>query len=228
VARNPENTVFDAKRLIEHPGLRANYKIDRILASATTKFQTVDLVNLECFGRSLVIDGLMQSCRVDEFVYHECLVHPALLLHPTGTKTVDVPFARKNIHGYNDHGFSGRIVFIGGGGEGSTAREILRHKSVEKCVMVDIGREVVKFYREHLEENHEAFNDPRLEVVIDDAKAWIENSDLKFDAIFMDLDDPLEGGPVIQLHTVEFYTFLKSRLNPGKTSMVIMTTDFRR
>jgi heat shock protein 1/8 len=71
---------------------------------------------------------------------------------------------------------------------------------------------------------YEAFNDPRLEVVIDDAKAWIENSDLKFDAIFMYLDDPLEGGPVIQLHTVEFYTFLKSRLNPGGISEVKATT----
>merc|ERR1711904_266608 len=101
---------------------------------------------------SLVIDGLLQSCRVDEFVYHECLVHPAMLLHATGAKS----------------------VFIGGGGEGSTAREVLRHKSVERCVMVDIDGDVVKFCKEHLEENHEAFADKRLELIIDDAKAVIE------------------------------------------------------
>merc|ERR1712048_346391 len=139
------------------------------------------------------IDGLIQSCRVDEYVYHECLVHPAMLLHPTGAKT----------------------VYIGGGGEGSTAREVLRHKSVEKCVMVDLDGEVVGFCKKHLEENHDAFANPKLELVIDDAKAWLERSDMKFDVIIMDLDDPLEGGPCYQLYTAEFYTFLKSRLNPG-------------
>lgn len=175
------------------PGLRASYRIERILGSTTSQFQTVDLVDLEPFGRSLVIDGLMQSCRCDEWVYHECLVHPAMLLHPTGAKT----------------------VYIGGGGEGSTAREVLRHKTVEKCVMVDIDGDVVRFCKEHLDENHAAFADPRLELVIDDAKGWLEQRDLKFDVIIMDLDDPLEGGPCYQLYTTEFYTFLKSRLNPG-------------
>jgi len=182
-----------SKWLCIEPGLRVSYQIEKILASTTSKFQTVDLVDLEPFGRTLVIDGLIQSCRVDEYVYHECLVHPAMLMHTTGAKT----------------------VYIGGGGEGSTAREVLRHKSVEKCVMVDIDGDVVRFCREHLEENHAAFNDPRLELVIDDAKAWLERSDLKFDIIIMDLDDPLEGGPCYQLYTTEFYAFLKSRLNPG-------------
>lgn len=174
-------------------GLRIQYKLDRILASTESKFQHVDLVDIEPFGRTLVIDGLLQSCRVDEFVYHECLVHPAMLLHPTGAKS----------------------VFIGGGGEGSTAREVLRHKSVERCVMVDIDGDVVKFCREHLEENAAAFEDKRLELVIDDAKAWIENDDSKFDIIIMDLDDPLEGGPCYQLYTTEFYATLKSKLNPN-------------
>jgi len=175
------------------PGLRAQYKIDKILGSCTSKFQTVDLVDIEPFGRSLVIDGLIQSCRVDEFVYHECLVHPAMLLHPGPVKN----------------------VYIGGGGEGSTARGVLKHKSVEKCVMADIDEDVVRFCKEHLEENHATFADPRLELVISCAKAWLENSAMKFDVIIMDLDDPLEGGPCYQLYTSEFYTFLKSKLNPG-------------
>lgn len=175
------------------PGLRVNYKLDKILGSTTSKFQTVDLVDIEPFGRSLVIDGLLQSCRVDEFVYHECLVHPAMLLGSTPAKT----------------------VYIGGGGEGSTAREVLRHKSVEKCVMVDIDEDVVRFCKDHLEENAEAFADPRLELVIDCAKGWLDKNDVKFDLIIMDLDDPLEGGPCYQLYTTEFYTFLKSKLNPG-------------
>lgn len=173
-------------------GLRAQYKIDRILNSTTSEFQHVDLVDLAPFGRSLVIDGLIQSTRCDEFIYHECLVHPAMLMHPNP-----------------------KTVFIGGGGEGSTAREVLRHKSVEKCVMVDIDEAVVRFCRDHLEENAEAFADKRLDLVIQDAKAWLENTSLKFDVIIMDLDDPLEGGPCYQLYTTEFYSMLKTKLTDG-------------
>ncbi len=65
----------------------------------------------------LLLDGKSQSAEADEFVYHELLVHLALLLHPNP-----------------------RTVFIAGGGEGATAREALRHKSVEKVVMVDIDK----------------------------------------------------------------------------------------
>lgn len=65
----------------------------------------------------LLLDGKAQSAEADEFVYHELLVHMALLLHPNP-----------------------RTVFIAGGGEGATAREALRHRSVERVVMVDIDK----------------------------------------------------------------------------------------
>ena len=174
------------------PGLRVSYGLKDILHSGKSKFQTVDVVDLQPFGRSLLIDGLIQSCQVDEFVYHECLVHPALLSHPCP-----------------------KTVYIGGGGEGSTAREVLRHSSVERCVMVDIDADVVRFCRENLPENAKAFADPRLELVIDDAKAVLEQSPTGFDVIIMDLDDPLDGGPCYQLYTVEFYEMCKRKLNPG-------------
>lgn len=43
------------------------------------------------------------------------------------------------------------------GGEGATAREVLRHSGVEKCVMVDIDEDVCNFCKEHLEVNRAAF-----------------------------------------------------------------------
>jgi len=174
------------------PGLRISYGLKELLHSGRSKFQTVDVVDLEPFGRTLLIDGLIQSCQVDEYVYHESLVHPALLSHSCP-----------------------KSVYIGGGGEGSTAREVLRHSTVERCVMVDIDADVVKFCRENLPENAEAFADPRLELVIDDAKAVLEQSPTGFDVIIMDLDDPLEDGPCYQLYTVEFYNMCKRKLNPG-------------
>ncbi len=171
------------------PGLRVSYGLTSIVNTARSKWQTVDVVDLEPFGRALMIDGLIQSCQVDEFVYHESLVHPALLSHPNP-----------------------KSVYIGGGGEGSTAREVLRHKSVERCVMVDIDADVVRFCRDNLPENADAFADPRLELVIDDAKAVLEASESNFDVIIMDLDDPHEDGPCYQLYTCEFYEMCKARL----------------
>ncbi|KAG8458031.1 hypothetical protein KFE25_007238 [Diacronema lutheri] len=174
-------------------GFRAVYRIDKILHSGSSPFQTVDIVDLAPFGRTLLIDGMIQSSQVDEFVYHESLVHPAMLLHPTGVKT----------------------VYIGGGGEGSTAREVLRHPSVTKCVMVDIDADVVSFCKMHLPENAHAFADPRLDLVIADAKGQLEAApDGSFDLIIMDLDDPLEGGPCYQLYTKEFYATAKAKLAP--------------
>ena len=76
-------------------GLQLMYSIKKVLNSAQSKFQQVEVLETGPFGRCLIIDGLMQSSDVDEHVYHECLVHPALLAHPNP----------KNI-------------FIGGGGEG--------------------------------------------------------------------------------------------------------------
>ena len=125
-------------------------------------------------------------------MYHESLVHPALLAHPNP-----------------------RSVYIGGGGEGSTAREVLRHRSIERCVMVDIDADVVHFCREHLPENAAAFADSRLELIIDDAKGVLERQKSGFDVIIMDLDDPLEGGPCYQLYTAEFYRMIREKLNPG-------------
>ena len=64
-----------------------------------------------------------------------------------------------------------------GGGEGATLREVLRFPSVEKCVMVDIDDELVELCKEHLPEwSAGAFDDPRAEVVIDDARGHLARS----------------------------------------------------
>jgi predicted membrane-bound spermidine synthase len=91
------------------------FKMSKIYVDSLTKFQRCQIIETLDHGKTLVLDGKTQSAAHDEKVYHESLVHPALMLHPNP----------KN-------------VYIGGGGEGATMREVLRHKSVEKCVMVDI------------------------------------------------------------------------------------------
>mmetsp|Transcript_23336 Transcript_23336/g.64747 ORF Transcript_23336/g.64747 Transcript_23336/m.64747 type:complete len:312 (+) Transcript_23336:156-1091(+) len=175
------------------PDLKWSMQVSRILHTGQSEFQQVALVETPRFGKILLLDGKSQSAEFDEAVYHELLVHPAMLHHPNP-----------------------KAVFICGGGEGATAREVLRHKSVEKCVMVDIDKVVCDFCRDHLEVNKEAFADPRLELIIDDAKAQLENYPGKFDVIIGDLADPVSCGPCYHLYTAGFYKdIICNKLNPG-------------
>jgi len=87
------------------------------------------------------------------------------------------------------------------GGEGSTAREVLRHRTVETVVMVDIDKAVTDACSQHLERNRAAWSDPRLTLVTDDARSQLEVWPHKFDVIIGDLADPLDGGPCYQLYT---------------------------
>lgn len=167
------------------------HQIKKYIASYKTEFQTATLVKTYSFGKVLIIDRETQSSELDEFIYHESLVVPAILV----SKNIPKTFA------------------IMGGGEGATAREILNYKSAQKVVMADIDHNILKFAREYLDKWHKgSFDDERLILLAQDVKKFIENSNLNFDIIYSDLPSPIEGGPAYQLYTVEFYEKLKQRL----------------
>ena len=121
-------------------------------------------------------------------------------------------------------------VFIAGGGEGATLREVLYHKSVKQAVMVDIDRDVIEASRRYLPAWHEgAFDDPRTTLFHQDAKEYLENTDATFDVIFIDLSDPVEGNPSALLFTEHFYKVVRDRLAPGGIMAIqAETVDFLR
>lgn len=169
------------------------HAVKSVYVAGRTKYQSYLIAEFEDLGKALVIDGKMQSSLSDEYVYHESLVQPPLLAHG-----------------------SPRTVLILGGGEGATAREALKFRTVEKVVMVDIDGEIVEACKKYLPEWHKgAFNNPKLKVVIDDAEKYIRETNERFDAIIADLVDPQEGGPAWRLYTKEFYELVKSRLAEG-------------
>ncbi|XWS26458.1 hypothetical protein CRYUN_Cryun26dG0034400 [Craigia yunnanensis] len=171
--------------------LKWSFALKSVLYKGASEYQDIALLDTKRFGKVLVIDGKMQSAEVDEFIYHECLIHPAFLFHSNP-----------------------RTVFIMGGGEGSAAREALRHKSIEEVVMCDIDQEVVNFCRRFLTVNRDAFCNKKLNLVINDAKAELEKRNEKYDIVVGDLADPVEGGPCYQLYTKSFYEkILKPKLN---------------
>ncbi len=169
------------------------HAITRFLAQVDTPFQHVEIGISPYFGKIILIDGDVQSSIADEHVYHEALVHPGMLYHPNP----------KN-------------VLILGGGEGATLREILRHKSVERCVMCDIDRQAVDLFKTHLPEWHQnSFSDPRAELIHGDARAYLEKAaDGEFDVVISDLTEPYMGGPAQRLFSVECFAEIKRVLNP--------------
>ncbi|MBO1435811.1 polyamine aminopropyltransferase [Meiothermus sp. CFH 77666] len=182
-------------------------RMDKVLAAGRTKFQDYFIFQTRAFGKVLVLDKDVQSTERDEYIYHETLVHPAMLAHPNP-----------------------RSVFIVGGGEGATLREVLRHPTVQKAVMCDIDDELVEMARTLLPEWHQgAFDDPRARVVTEDARGYLENHPETYDVIIVDLNDPIgEDNPARMLFTVEFYELLKKRLNPGglmamQAGMILLT-----
>ena len=175
------------------PDLMALYRIKNIIHTGKTPYQTVDILDTDTFGRCLVLDGKTQSTEADEHIYHEALVHPALLLHP-GPKS----------------------VFIGGGGEGATLREVLSHDSVHRVVMLDLDREVVELCQRYLPHHHQGgFDDSRVELRHEDARQYLVSCRDSFDVIVLDLVDPIEGGPSYRLYTQEFYNIAMSKLATG-------------
>ncbi len=174
------------------PDLLQAELVNAVVYTGRTPYQSVTIQDTACFGRSLVLDDKTQSTELDEFVYHESLVQPCMIAHPDP-----------------------RRVFVAGGGEGATIREVLAHRSVGRVVMVDIDAEVVALCREHLATFHRgSFDDPRLELLHQDAFQHLADTSESFDLAIIDVPDPLEAGPAYLLYTQEFYRLLRDRLNP--------------
>jgi len=176
------------------PDLWLRMRMRSLTYDAQSAFQRVQVCETVSFGTTLVLDGKTQSTALDEHVYHESLVHPALLLHGAPKR-----------------------VYIGGGGELATARECLKHASVESVVMVDLDGDVVDVCKKQLPAwNAGSTDDARLEVIIGDARAYLLGPDSGlFDVVILDISDPIEAGPAVHLYTREFYELVARKLTPG-------------
>ena len=182
-------------------GERHSYKIKRELFNYKSAYQQVAIYELSELGTTLVLDSKIQAAEADEYIYHEALVHTGLLAH--------------------EHPKS---VFIAGGGEGATLREVLRHRSVEHVTMVEIDEAVVKACRIHLRSFHMgSFTDPRLRLHFADARVYLQSCVDTYDAIIVDVSDPEELAPSRMLFTREFYRLCSSRLN--KKGVIIVQGD---
>ncbi len=169
------------------------YEVTGLIYEGRTAFQRVAIYDTAEYGAMLVLDGIIQSVEEDEYIYHECLVQPALTAHPRP-----------------------RRVLVIGGGEGATIREVLRHPDVSRVVMVDIDGELVELCKTHMRPWHQgAFGDPRVQLVIGDGKRYVETANEMFDVILIDVVDAFDDGPAAALYGEEFYRLVRGRLASG-------------
>ncbi len=167
------------------------HHVEKTIAVTQSPYQEIAIVDTQGFGRAVFLDGVAQSAALDEHIYHESLVHPAMVAHPNP-----------------------QSVFIAGGGEGALLREVLKHNTVKQVVMADLDEVMVNLAKEHLHSWHQgAFSDPRVELVCADAKAHLDSLPQTFDVIIMDLPDPLEDSPVAEFYAHPFFEFVKSKLS---------------
>lgn len=153
-------------------------------------YQRIQVVDTEVYGRVLVLDGIFQTSECDEHFYHEMLVQPAMCIAP-------------NIE---------RVLVIGGG-DGGTAREVLRHRSVKELVMVEIDERVVRVAQQFLPGICSSFTDPRLQLCFEDGVRYVLDAPSgSFDVIFLDGSDPV--GPSTGLFDIDFYRHCQRVLKP--------------
>ncbi|HXF29406.1 MAG TPA: polyamine aminopropyltransferase [Chlamydiales bacterium] len=165
------------------------FEIEEKIYEGKTPFQTVLIFKHAEFGRVLVLDNIVQTSEADECIYHEMLCQVPLLAHPNPKK-----------------------VLIIGGGDGGSLREVLRHKSVVKVTLVELDEEVLFLCRKYLPTiSNGAFDDSRLELMIQDGVEFVNNCKSKFDVIICDTTDP--SGPNKGLCSTEFYMNCQKLLN---------------
>ncbi len=188
INRNGDNYIVEAQ---DENGFFFGFKLKNIkpLFSKQSEFQKVEVYASTNHGNILFNDNLTMVSERDEFAYHEMIAHVPLFTHDNPKK-----------------------VLVIGGGDGGTAREVLRHKAVEKCVMVEIDKAVVDACIEHIPVTaSELTTNPRLELKIEDAVKYVAETQEKFDVILVDSTDPI--GPAAPLFGPEFYNNIKKVLN---------------
>ena len=162
-----------------------------ILYRKKSDIQQVQVIDTYAYGKTLTIDQMVMCTEKDEAHYHEMIVHPAMSAH-TEIKN----------------------VLVIGGGDGGTIRELFKYDSVESVCMVEIDENVIEASKLHLPQLSSEFNNPKLDLRIEDGIAFVANAaDATYDLIIVDGSDPV--GPAEGLFSEEFYQNTKRILKPN-------------
>ena len=163
---------------------------DPVIFSRASRYQRIVVTNAQGEMR-LFLDGELQFSSLDEYRYHEALVHP-------GLAAVASP----------------QQVLVLGGGDGMAVREILKDSRVQQVTLVDLDPAMTEIFTEHeafAALNQYALRSPRVKVVNADAFVWLEDDTRRYDFIVVDFPDP-SNYSLGKLYTTTFYAHLAAHL----------------
>ncbi|MGJ3240713.1 MAG: polyamine aminopropyltransferase [Anaerolineae bacterium] len=189
----------DLTRILEQRLYSAN-----IIYAEQTPYQRIVLTARNTDYR-LYINGNLQFSTLDEYRYHEMLVHPAMMASRSRER-----------------------VLILGGGDGFVAREVLKHDDVQSVTVVDLDPAITELARHFavMERfNEDALDDPRVTIIHEDAFTYIaEGADI-FNVIIMDLPDP-NNESLSKLYSDSFYRMVRLRLAPDGALVTQATSPY--
>jgi len=169
-------------------GRALKIKITEVVEKITSKFQEIEVVNSEAFGKILLIDSVIMLTEADEFCYHEMITHVPLCVHPDAEK-----------------------VLVIGGGDGGTVREVLKHDNIKLIDVCEIDEKVIEVSKKHFPNLANSFSDRRVKIYCEDGNQFIKKHQNEYDLIIVDSSDPI--GPAEVLFKKEFYQSMYYALN---------------
>lgn len=161
-------------------------KVAKPIYTKFSKYQRIDIFQNKTLGRILTLDGLIQLTESDEFIYHEMLVHPSLVVHPTCEE-----------------------VLVVGGGDGGTTREALKHNQC-RIDLVEIDEAVMKACIKFFPTLSLSLSDERVKLFTEDGTKFTKKKKSKYDVIIVDSTDPI--GFAKELFRAQFYKSCYSAL----------------
>lgn len=205
------------KEISYYSGEKRLHKVNKVLFQGQTKYQKVELYDLEHYGVSLILDDEVNICEYDGHIYTELMTHIPLICHPNP-----------------------KSVCIAGGGDGWILRECLKYNCLEKIDMVELDDALVtriiqqytnwyedidvKFYNFNfsiIPKGQEKEHTPMI--VFGDAHQWLLEHSKEYDVIIMDLTDSIDDSVTEisnSLYKEEFFEFLSE--NTKEDCIIIM------
>ncbi len=169
--------------------LKLSMRIKNIIHTEKTPYQDLLIADSYEYGKVLMLDGAYQLTERDEFCYSEMMAHVPLCAHVKPEK-----------------------VLIIGGGDGAILREVMKHKNISRCTLIDIDERVIECSKKFLPEQSCAFNDSRAEIKCMDANKFINETSEKFDVVIIDSTDPVDFAA--NLFQAGFYDAVKKIMAP--------------
>lgn len=152
----------------EFEGFTYEVKINEVLIRKRSKYQLIEVIDTVPFGKTLITDGIIMTSELDEFIYHEMIVHVPLALVKEPKK-----------------------VLVIGGGDGGCVREISKYPSVKRIDLVEIDEEIVELTQKYLS-TWNGTNYNILNYYFEDGFKFIEGTKEIYDSIIIDISAPID------------------------------------